>query len=104
MVCVDSFLASLYAQEIHSSEARRRVAQKLKAWITPLNRAELAHAFQYQVFRSRITSIRSPASVESIRAGLLAPSLDLGRSARRNVGDLHRYCEEIWPHSRHSHP
>ena len=60
MVCVDSsFLASLYAQEIHSSEARRRVAQKLKAWITPLNRAELAHAFQYQVFRSRITATQA---------------------------------------------
>ncbi len=57
MVCVDSsFLASLYAQETHSSEAHRRVAQKLKAWITPLNRAELAHAFQFQVFRSRIAA------------------------------------------------
>jgi predicted nucleic acid-binding protein len=57
MVCVDSsFLASLYAQEIHSSEAHRRVAQKPQTWITPLNRAELAHAFHYQVFRSRISA------------------------------------------------
>jgi predicted nucleic acid-binding protein len=57
MVCVDSsFLASLYAQEIHSTEAHRRVAQKPQTWITPLNRAELAHAFHYQVFRSRISA------------------------------------------------
>jgi predicted nucleic acid-binding protein len=60
MVCVDSsFLASLYAQETHSSEARCRIAQKRKVWITPLNRAELAHAFHYQVFRSRITPIEA---------------------------------------------
>jgi predicted nucleic acid-binding protein len=60
MVCVDSsFLASLYAQETHSSEAHRRIAQKPETWITPLNRAEVAHAFHYQVFRSHITAIEA---------------------------------------------
>jgi|SRR5271166_2702766 len=57
MVCVDSsFLASLYALEAHSSEAHRRIAQKPQVGITPFNRAELAHAFHYQVFRSRISA------------------------------------------------
>ncbi len=57
MVCVDSsFLASLYAQETHSFEAHGRIARKPQVWVTPFNRAELSHAFHYQVFRSRITA------------------------------------------------
>lgn len=49
-----SFLASLYATESHSQEARRRMASKPEVFVTPLNRAELAHAFSFQVYRSRI--------------------------------------------------
>ncbi len=60
IACVDSsFLASLYALETHSSEAHRRIAQKPQVWLTPFNRAELAHAFYYQVFRSRISSVEA---------------------------------------------
>ncbi len=53
-VCVDtSFLVSLYAIEVHSPEAWRRMAQRPSVWVTPLNRAEVIHAFHNQVFRSK---------------------------------------------------
>lgn len=59
-VCVDtSFLASLYAIEVHSSEARRRVAQKLVVWVTPINSAEVVHAFCGQVFRSKVSDVEA---------------------------------------------
>lgn len=55
-VCVDSsFIASLYAQELHSAEADRRMSSAPTVLLTPLNRAELAHAFSFQIFRSRIS-------------------------------------------------
>ena len=55
-VCVDtSFLASLYAVEIHSIEARRRMKRRPLVLVTPFNRAEVAHAFYTQVFRSKIS-------------------------------------------------
>lgn len=55
-VCVDtSFLASLYTAEVHSFEARQRMERKPLVLVTPLNRAEMAHAFYSQVFRSKIS-------------------------------------------------
>jgi predicted nucleic acid-binding protein len=50
-----SFIASVYAQESHSVEADRRMASRPRVFLTPLNRSELAHAFAFQVFRSRIS-------------------------------------------------
>jgi predicted nucleic acid-binding protein len=56
-VCVDSsFLASLYAIEVHSSDVRRRMARRPQVWVTPLNRSEMVHAFYNQVFRSKISA------------------------------------------------
>lgn len=54
-----SFIVSLYAQELHSAEADRRIASTPTVLLTPLNRAELAHAFSFQVFRSRISEARA---------------------------------------------
>lgn len=59
-VYVDSsFIASLYAQELHSAEADRRMSSAPTVLLSPLNRAELAHAFSFQVFRSRISEARA---------------------------------------------
>lgn len=54
-----SFLASLYVEEVHSAEADRRMANGPSVWLTPLNHAELAHAFHFQVFRERISEERA---------------------------------------------
>ncbi len=56
-ICADSsFLASKYVPGAHSAEADRRMLQLPMVWLTPLNRAELAHAIHYQVFRGRFSS------------------------------------------------
>lgn len=54
-----SFIASLYAQELHSAEADRRIASAPTVLLSPLHRAELAHAFSFQIFRSRISEARA---------------------------------------------
>ena len=60
IACADSsFLASLYAVEAHSPEARRRMSLQPTVYVTPLNRAELAHAFYFQVFRGRISVVEA---------------------------------------------
>ncbi|HEY1647746.1 MAG TPA: type II toxin-antitoxin system VapC family toxin [Terracidiphilus sp.] len=50
-----SFIAPLYVMDTHVAEARRRLASKPQIWLTPMNRAEVAHALHQQVFRKRIT-------------------------------------------------
>ena len=49
-----SFVVSLYALDVHSHEAHQRMLQKPIIWLTPINRAELAHSLSRQVFRARI--------------------------------------------------
>lgn len=51
-----SLVVSLYTIDAHSPEARLRMSARPVVWLTPLNRAELAHALQRQVFRARISS------------------------------------------------
>ncbi len=51
-----SFLVSLYLTDIHSPEAERRLAEHLRLWLTPLHRAECAHAISQQVFQHRISA------------------------------------------------
>ena len=46
-----SFLVSLYIPGIHSPQAIGRMASKPCPWITPLHRAEFAHAVERQVFQ-----------------------------------------------------
>ena len=50
-----SLLASLYAIDAHSANARQRMAATPELLVTPLNRTELAHAFHLQVFRRSIS-------------------------------------------------
>jgi len=59
-VYVDSsFLASLYLQDSHLRKARKRLLQKPEILLTPLNRAELAHSFYFQVFSMRIRVVEA---------------------------------------------
>lgn len=50
-----SFLVSVFINDPHSEEADRRMNLIPSVWITPLNRAELSHAFHQCVFRAKIT-------------------------------------------------
>ena len=50
-----SFVVPLYAIDVHSHEALRRMALGPSVWLTPFNRTELAHSLNGQVFRARIS-------------------------------------------------
>lgn len=51
-----SFLVAPYIRDSHSPEVIRRMAEQPITWITPLNRAEAAHAIQHYVFRKAIST------------------------------------------------
>lgn len=51
-----SFLVSLYIADHHSSHAQGLIAAKLILWLTPLHRAEWAHAVEQHVFRGQLTT------------------------------------------------
>jgi predicted nucleic acid-binding protein len=51
-----SFFVSLYLPDRHSAEARKRVAQLSLLWLTPLHRAEWAHAVAQHVFHRKISA------------------------------------------------
>lgn len=56
MIYVDtSFLVSLYVPDQHSEEARKRISERPAIWLTPLHRAEWAHAVSQHVFQRRIS-------------------------------------------------
>lgn len=57
-----SFVAALYVLDVHLPEARRRMLQQPQVWLTPFNRAEVAHTFYQQVFRGRITASEAQLS------------------------------------------
>ena len=62
-----SFLVSLYIRDIHSPQAIGRMASKPCPWITPLHRAEFAHAVERQVlqkFLSRRVALEVHAQFE----------------------------------------
>lgn len=46
-----SFLVSLYVEGTHSPAADRLMASHPRPWLTPLHRAEWAHAIERQVFQ-----------------------------------------------------
>ncbi len=54
-----SFFVSLYLPDRHSAEARRRIAERPRIWLTPLHRAEWAHAVSQHVFQSKISARES---------------------------------------------
>jgi predicted nucleic acid-binding protein len=51
-----SFLVSLYVTDQHSSLSRQRVLTAPGLWLTPLHRAEWAHAIGQHVFRGILSS------------------------------------------------
>ena len=51
-----SFFVSLYFPDSHSPEARRRIARHPTLWLTPLHRAEWAHAVAQHVFQHKISA------------------------------------------------
>ena len=57
-----SFIVCLYSPDVHSHEANRRMLQKPLVLLTPVNRAELAHSLQRQVFRERIDAATAAAA------------------------------------------
>ena len=54
-----SFFVSLYLPDRHSEEARRRVAERPRIWLTPLHRAEWGHAVAQHVFQGKISARES---------------------------------------------
>jgi predicted nucleic acid-binding protein len=46
---------SLYVPDQHSEEARKRMAARPAVWLTPLHRAEWAHAVFQHVFQRRVS-------------------------------------------------
>ncbi|HZB89390.1 MAG TPA: type II toxin-antitoxin system VapC family toxin [Terracidiphilus sp.] len=57
MICADSsFIVSKYIADIHSAEADRRMRQDVRVSLTPLNRAEVAHAIHQYAFRKVMSS------------------------------------------------
>jgi len=51
-----SFVVSLYLTDVHSPEARRRVQDAPPLILTPLHRAEWAHALAQHQFRGTVTA------------------------------------------------
>jgi predicted nucleic acid-binding protein len=51
-----SFFVSLYISDRHSAEAQKRIAQHARLWLTPLHRAEWAHAVSQHVFQRKISA------------------------------------------------
>ncbi len=51
-----SFLVSLYVTDSHSVEAVQRMASRPKCWLTPLHRAEWAHAVERHVFQGHLST------------------------------------------------
>lgn len=51
-----SFFASLYVSDQHSAQARRLTRRHAEIWLTPLHRAEWAHAVAQALHRSRISA------------------------------------------------
>ncbi len=58
-----SFFVSLYLPDRHSIEAQRQMAQHPSLWLTPLHRAEWAHALYQHVFQGKI-SVREAQQVQ----------------------------------------
>ena len=51
-----SFFVSLYVPDEHSAESRRLVKHHKHVWLTPLHRAEWAHAVAMRLFQREISA------------------------------------------------
>lgn len=54
-----SFLVSLYVTDQHSIVSRQQVLTAQGLWLTPLHRAEWAHALAQHVFRSELSGVEA---------------------------------------------
>ena len=50
-----SVFVSLYLPDAHSKKAQQQIASHPRVWLTPLHRAEWAHAIGQHVFQHKIT-------------------------------------------------
>lgn len=88
-----SFLVSLYISDRHSSEAQRLIALQPVLWLTPLHRAEWAHAVEQHVFRRQLLDSearRASADFEGDRAAGLWAEVDLPQRAFEVCSELGR--------------
>ena len=79
-----SFFVSLYLPDRHSPEAHRRIASRPQVWLTPLHRAEWAHAIAQHVFRKEMSAVETrkvQRDMERDRKAGLWVELDLPDSA-----------------------
>ncbi len=58
-----SFFVSLYLPDRHSNEARKQMEEHPRIWLTPLHRAEWAHAVSQHLFQRKI----SPREAQQVR-------------------------------------
>jgi predicted nucleic acid-binding protein len=62
LVLDSSFLLSLYVRDTHTDDAAERFSGSVLAFLTPLNRAEVAHAIRCYVFRQAILPLEADAA------------------------------------------
>jgi len=94
-----SFFVSLYLPDRHSAEARRRLAHEPTIWMTPLHRAEWAHAIAQHVFQGKMShreAQRVYRDFEHDRAHSLWAEVDLPDNTFESCIDLaHRYVARL---------
>lgn len=54
-----SFITPAYVHDTRSAEALKRLSSFPSIWMTPLNRTELAHAFQLNVFWGKLSAFEA---------------------------------------------
>lgn len=54
-----SFITPAYVYDTRSAETLKRLSSLPSIWMSPLNRAELAHAFQLNVFWTRLSAFEA---------------------------------------------
>lgn len=60
-----SFVVCLYLPDDHSPQAHRHMATQPRVWLTPLHRAEVAHAVAQQVFQRRISAAQADRAYDN---------------------------------------
>ncbi|HXC43850.1 MAG TPA: type II toxin-antitoxin system VapC family toxin [Candidatus Dormibacteraeota bacterium] len=94
-----SFVVSLYLTDVHSAEARRRVQDAPQLILTPLHRAEWAHALGQHQFRGTVTAekvLRAHAQLVADEAANLWRETPLPENAFELCADLaRRYAPKL---------
>lgn len=94
-----SFVVSLYLTDVHSAEARRRVQGAPPLMLTPLHRAEWAHALGQHQFRGTVTADaahRAHAQFVADQSTNLWREVPLPENAFELCANLaHRYAPRI---------